>query len=157
MNVIQKDAFLIYKSIFTFLLQIRRAKYVLKRLTLLKDDFRTVGERGEGTLYYSLRHRLLWFANTIYYYLTDLVHPPIHPKHYKTNKYQVLLPQTQTMRSEMATAVDVDGMIAVHSNYMNRIKDQCLLGPKVPPTPPRQKPPHSHHTNTSSSPQSTKP
>lgn len=73
MNVIHKDAFDVYKAIFTFLLQIRRAKYVLKRLSMLKEDFRTLGDSGEGALYYSLRHRLLWFANTIYYYLTNLV------------------------------------------------------------------------------------
>lgn len=72
MNVIRKHAFKVYKSIFTFLLQIRRAKYVLKRLSLLKE-----GERRKEALYYSLKHRLLWFANTIYYYLTDLVPLPI--------------------------------------------------------------------------------
>lgn len=73
MNVIRRDAFVVYKSIFTLLLQIRRAEYVLKRLSFLKEDFRIIGERREGALYYSLKHRLLWFANTIYYYLTDLV------------------------------------------------------------------------------------
>lgn len=69
MNVIRKHAFEVYKAVFTLLLQIRRAKYVLKRLGLLNE-----GERRSSALYYSLKHRLLWFANTIYYYLTDLVH-----------------------------------------------------------------------------------
>lgn len=76
MNVIRKESFDVYKAIFTFLLQIRRAQYVLKRLNMLKDDFRTLGEHGEGAMYYSLKHRLLWFTNTIYYYLTDLVCQP---------------------------------------------------------------------------------
>jgi len=73
MNVIRKESFEVYNNVFTFLLQIRRAKYMLERLTLLKEDFRTLGESGEGAVYYSLKHRLLWFANIVYYYLTDLV------------------------------------------------------------------------------------
>ncbi|KAH0608252.1 uncharacterized protein H6S33_002304 [Morchella sextelata] len=117
MNVINKQAFEVYKAVFTFLLQIRRAQYVLKRLTALKHDFRRLGEPGEGALYYSLKHRLLWFSNTIYYYLTDLV----------------LLPQTAKMRAKMAKALDVDGMISVHSDFINKIKEQCLLGPKLAP------------------------
>lgn len=74
MNVIRKDAFAVYKSIFTLLLQIRRAQYVLKRLSQQKE-----GARVSEALYYSLKHRLLWFANTVYYYLTDLVlsRPPL--------------------------------------------------------------------------------
>lgn len=44
------------------------------------------------------------------------------------------------MRAEMATAVDVDGIIAVHNDYISRIKDQCLLGPKVPPLTPNHSP-----------------
>lgn len=44
------------------------------------------------------------------------------------------------MRAEMATAVDVDGIIAVHNDYINRIKDQCLLGPKVAPSQPITRP-----------------
>lgn len=47
------------------------------------------------------------------------------------------------MRAEMATAVDVDGIIAVHNAYISRIKDQCLLGPKVAP-PPHHSPSLAH-------------
>lgn len=115
MNVINKQALEAYKSVFTLLLQIRRAQHALKRLTTLKADFRRLGEPGEGALYYSLKHRLLWFTNTLYYYLTDLV----------------LLPQTAQMRAKMAKALDVDGMVGVHAEFVNRIREQCLLGPKV--------------------------
>ncbi|PWW76919.1 hypothetical protein C7212DRAFT_357533 [Tuber magnatum] len=117
MNVIRKESFEVYNNVFTFLLQIRRAKYMLERLTLLKEDFRILGESGEGAVYYSLRHRLLWFANIVYYYLTDLV----------------LIPQTIHMRQEMARAVHVDGMIQAHNTYIQKIKDQCLLGAKLTP------------------------
>ncbi|CAZ84768.1 unnamed protein product [Tuber melanosporum] len=117
MNVIRKESFDVYNNIFSFLLQIRRAKYVLERLTLLKEDFRTLGESGEGAMYYSLKHRLLWFANIIYYYLTN----------------SVLIPQTTHMRQEMARAVHVDGMIQVHNTYIQKTKEQCLLGAKLAP------------------------
>ncbi|CUS07192.1 unnamed protein product [Tuber aestivum] len=127
MNVIRKESFEMYNNIFTFLLQIRRAKYMLERLTLLKEDFRFLGESGEGAIYYSLRHRLLWFANIVYYYLTNLV----------------LTPQTTHMRQEMARAVHVDGMIQAHDTYIQKIKDQCLLGAKVPAIFPSPRRPHS--------------
>ncbi|RPB02843.1 hypothetical protein L873DRAFT_1833953 [Choiromyces venosus 120613-1] len=117
MNVIRKESFEVYNSIFTFLLQIRRAKYMLERLTLLKEDFRTLGESGEGAAYYSLKHRLLWFANIVYYYLTDLV----------------ITPQTTLMHKDLSRALHVDGMIQVHNTYIQKIKEQCLLGTKLSP------------------------
>lgn len=116
MNIINKQAFEAYKSVFTLLLQIRRAQHALKRLTTLKSLTTTLKrDSAEGALYYSLKHRLLWFTNTLYYHLTDLV----------------LLPQTARMRAKMAKALDVDGMVGVHAEFVNRIREQCLLGPKV--------------------------
>ncbi|KAH8149715.1 uncharacterized protein LAJ45_06346 [Morchella importuna] len=117
MNVINKQALEAYKSVFTLLLQIRRAQHALKRLTTLKILTTLKRGSGEGALYYSLKHRLLWFTNTLYYYLTDLV----------------LLPQTAQMRAKMAKALDVDGMVGVHAEFVNRIREQCLLGPKLAP------------------------
>ncbi|KAL7276255.1 hypothetical protein RUND412_000762 [Rhizina undulata] len=117
MNVIQKTSFQVYKAIFTFLLQIRRARYVLERLVLLKEDFRVVGEEPDGSLYYLLKQRLLWFVNVIYHYLTDLV----------------LLPQSSKMKKNMSRAVDMDGMIEVHRRYVAKIREQCLLASRLAP------------------------
>ena len=73
MNDICKESFEVYNSVFTVLLQFRRVKYKVERLTLLKKDFRTLPESGERTVNYSLKHRLFWFVNIVYYYLIDLV------------------------------------------------------------------------------------
>jgi gamma-tubulin complex component 5 len=94
---------------------------MMERLRLLKDSTQPSISRedddGEAELYYALRHRLLWFSNTIYTYLTALV----------------LVPYTAKMRQQLSAAEDMDAMVAVHENYMARLEDQCLLSPKLAP------------------------
>ena len=54
----------------------------------------------------------------------------------------------------MARAVHVDGMIQVHNTYIQKIKEQCLLGAKVPtlspPFPPPPPPPTQSNDKTAS-------
>src|SRR5205085_2410792 len=107
--------------IFTFLLQIRRATQMIERLRLLKGEFHSTISHGdvlvEVKAYYSLRHRLVWFFNTIYSYLTA----------------SVLIPETTRMRQTLSTAEDMDAMILVHETYIARLEDQCLLSRKLAP------------------------
>ncbi|KAI9783400.1 MAG: hypothetical protein M1839_003935 [Geoglossum umbratile] len=121
-NVVKKGTFHVYQRIFTFLLQVRRAMQTLERFRLLKDGLQSSASHGddyggEAELYYTLRHRLLWFSNTIYTYLTALV----------------LQPHTAKMRQQLSEAEDMDAMIEVHENYVARLEDQCLLSPKLAP------------------------
>ncbi|KAI9767023.1 MAG: hypothetical protein M1840_005982 [Geoglossum simile] len=129
-NVVKMGSFSVYQRIFTFLLQVRRSMQMLERFRILKDGLRSPtshdddddddddnGGGGETELYYALRHRLLWFSNTIYTYLTALV----------------LVPNTSGMRQQLSEAEDMDAMIEVHESYVTRLENQCLLSPKLGP------------------------
>ncbi|OBT68820.1 hypothetical protein VE03_02180 [Pseudogymnoascus sp. 23342-1-I1] len=96
-----------YKRIAIFLLQIRRASYILS------------GSQSRATsappLYYGLRTKLLWFSNTLYSYLTDIV----------------LRVSMDEMRKNMATADEVDDMIEIHENFLKKVTTQALLGKRL--------------------------
>ncbi|KAI6711854.1 gamma-tubulin complex component GCP [Marssonina coronariae] len=104
-----------YKRIFTFLLQVRRTSHILSRQRLINDGLTTNSSSDERALYYSLRTALIWFTQSLYYYLTSLV----------------LEPSSQRMRAELKEAEDVDAMISVHSRYVKNVLDQALLGSKL--------------------------
>ncbi|TQS36201.1 hypothetical protein Golomagni_03354 [Golovinomyces magnicellulatus] len=110
--VVASRTMISYQKIFIFLIQVRRSFYCLSRETSKekKTDYDT--SCNEEALYYSLRMRLLWFTQTIYYYLTSLV----------------LEPCSQKMKADLKAAEDVDMMIKVHYDYINRCVDQALLG-----------------------------
>jgi gamma-tubulin complex component 5 len=102
-----------YQRIFIFLLQIRRSAHVLSRQRLVKDSNST--SKYERVLYYSLRTRLLWFTQNLYYYLTSVV----------------IEPNSRSMRTKLKESEDVDTMIRVHDSYIKATIDQALLGIKL--------------------------
>jgi gamma-tubulin complex component 5 len=104
-----------YKRIFTLLVQIRRSSHILSRQKLIDDTLNYTTGTDERALYYSLRTRLIWFTQTLYYYLTSLV----------------LEPSSEKMRAGLKAAEDVDSMIEVHSTYIKRTIDQALLGSRL--------------------------
>lgn len=96
-----------YKRIAIFLLQIRRASYILSG-----SQSRTT---SAPPLYYGLRTKLLWFSNTLYSYLTDIV----------------LRVNIDEMRKNMATADEVDDMIEIHESFLKKVTTQALLGKRL--------------------------
>ncbi|KAI6250030.1 Gamma-tubulin complex component 2 [Erysiphe necator] len=110
--IITPMAMPLYQRIFIFLLQVRRTSEILTRETSQVDRLNCIYEIDEKALYYSLRMRLIWFTQTIYYYLTSLV----------------LEPCTQKMKTDLRAAEDVDMMINVHVDYIKKCIDQSLLG-----------------------------
>ncbi|KAL1963945.1 hypothetical protein VTN77DRAFT_7620 [Rasamsonia byssochlamydoides] len=120
-NIITKNAILTYQRISTFLMQIRRAKYVLERQRLLKErgGSQTDPEfdRADDSIGYVVRHGLLWFTNILYSHLTELV----------------IAMATSSMQKSLAAAKDVDGMIAAHQAYMSSLEEQCLLSKNLAP------------------------
>lgn len=114
-TIITPTAMTSYRRIFTFLLQIRRSTHILSRQRLVADTLMQTSGTDERSLYYSLRMRLLWFNQMLYYYLTSLV----------------LEPSTQRMQADLKVAEDVDAMIQVHSAYLKTTIDQALLGSKL--------------------------
>ncbi|KAH8701965.1 putative gamma-tubulin complex component GCP5 [Talaromyces proteolyticus] len=113
-NIITKNAISTYQRISTFLMQIRRAKYILERQRLRKEDHDSDGfnnNSGDDGRGYIIRHSLLWLTNTLYSHFTELV----------------VAMSTENMKKALAASVDVNGMIAVHEAYMSSLEQQCLL------------------------------
>jgi gamma-tubulin complex component 5 len=113
--ILTPDSLSSYQQIFTFLFQIRRSSHILSRERLIRNPLTYTSSSDERALYYSLRTRLLWFTQTIYYYLTSLV----------------LEPGLLKMRQDLKEAEDVDTMIEVHSTYIKLATDQALLGHRL--------------------------
>lgn len=96
-----------YKRIAIFLLQIRRASYILSG-----SQSRAI---SAPPLYYGLRTKLLWFSNTLYSYLTDIV----------------LRVNMSEMRKNMEAAEEIDDMIEVHESFLKKVTTQALLGKRL--------------------------
>lgn len=111
-TIITPSTIVCYKRIFTFLLQIRRSTYIISRSRIVKES---LSLSDTSAVYFSLRAGLLWFNQTIYYYLTSIV----------------LEPGLQQLRADLKDAGDVDAMIEVHAVYIKSIVDRTLLGSKL--------------------------
>lgn len=116
-NIITKHAIQTHQRIATFLMQIRRAKYVLERQRLRKNDLDIGIDDEEDVLGYGIRHCLLWFTNILYSHLTELV----------------ISMATVSMQRALSSAKDIDSMIAAHRAYMTSLEDQCLLSKQLAP------------------------
>jgi len=112
LNVVRQDSFVTYCRVFTFLLQLRRARYLLERLGLQRRQ-----AAAEAKVFYALKQRLLWFSGVIFGYITDLV----------------LRPLTTVLKRDLGNADDIDGMVATHAAFIYRVKEHCLLGTKLAP------------------------
>ena len=115
-NVVPPESAVVYQRVLVFLVQVQRAKYVLEQQQTRLPRACATSE-VELKIAHSLRHRLLWFTNSIFTYLTA----------------SVLSKSTSQMRHDLARAQDVDGMIAIHDAYLVRLEDQCLLSKKLMP------------------------
>lgn len=104
-----------YQSLFTLLLQLRRAA------STLTSSFSQAGPRAHETYdqqtYYVLRARLLWFTSTLHAHLTTLV----------------LAPAIADLQAHLQDAEDVDGMIAVHDAFARQLTEDACLGAKLEP------------------------
>ncbi|KAK4169106.1 Spc98 family-domain-containing protein [Cladorrhinum sp. PSN259] len=114
--VVPEEGIQRYRTLFTFLLQVRRAVSLLQHP--VRDFHPTSMEaRGQMATYYLLRAKLLWFCNLILTYLTTLV----------------LAPNTARLRTDLRDAADVDDMIAAHSDFTRRIINESCQGAKLQP------------------------
>lgn len=115
-NIIKQESVLVYQRIFVLLMQAHRAKHMLERERLINSKMpNSEGEHRQSHLVFTLRHRLLWFSNTVLIYLTDMV----------------LATVSANMRADMTAAEDVDGMIAVHEAYVSKLEQQCLVDERL--------------------------
>ncbi|KAK0615916.1 Spc98 family-domain-containing protein [Bombardia bombarda] len=116
-----------YRKMFTCLLQVRRAAYVLRqpflgfhaygRGNVGDDDDDDYGSGSGDAVYFLLRTKLLWFCNTLMTYLTTLV----------------LAPNTDRLHRDLEEAVDVDEMVAAHAGFMARVLGEACQGERLGP------------------------
>ncbi|KAK3087994.1 hypothetical protein FSP39_013230 [Pinctada imbricata] len=122
----------IYNQIFTFLLQVKRAKYCLDELrafdlsrerilfSMSTDDFSLhldddMPRDGRIHRMNILRMRLLYFVNSLHnYVMTRILHST-----------------GMEFKVEIEKAQDLDQMIAIHNKYVNTIYERCLFHRKV--------------------------
>ncbi|KMU83084.1 hypothetical protein CIHG_00866 [Coccidioides immitis H538.4] len=117
-NVISKQSMNVYQRLSTFLMQIRRAKYVLEKQCSNKPRYlRHDTYTEDDILSFAIRHYLLWFVNILYYHFTELV----------------ISSSRSEMVKSMAEAKDVDGMISVHQSFISSMEEQCLLSKTLAP------------------------
>lgn len=102
----------IYNSIFTFLLQIMRAKSVLERIL-----FRGESKRPSPTMkvFYALRGKMSWFTNALLNFFTTYV---IHS-------------EVLRFRKRIHDVGSLDELITLHEEHIERIQGRCLLQSKT--------------------------
>ncbi|KAI0840146.1 Spc98 family-domain-containing protein [Hypoxylon sp. FL0890] len=116
--VLSDESLAQYQAAFTFLLQLRRATYVLHKYRLVSDsNAGTTNTSPDQEIYYGLRTRLLWFCNTLHSYLSTLV----------------LGPLTAQLHKSLQRAEDVSAMIASHSAFTKQMIGEMCLGGKLDP------------------------
>ena len=107
-NIVRAETLAIRGRVFVFLLQIRRAKYLLQKHGLRRNTAPTFNNIVVS--FYRLHHQLQWFTDTILTY---------------TN--MVLSATSIEMRLNMKRAEDVDAMIEIHEAYISQVQHRCLL------------------------------
>ncbi|KAG6012759.1 hypothetical protein E4U43_007663 [Claviceps pusilla] len=106
-----------YQSLFTILLQFKRAVYALHKPKIL-DNYWTDHENWNAkAVLYSIRIKLLWFCTTVQTYLSTLV----------------LTPLTSQLRRDLGSATDMDELIAAHDGALKAMTDQACLGSRLTP------------------------
>ncbi|KAG8219040.1 Spc98 family-domain-containing protein [Butyriboletus roseoflavus] len=101
-----------YRSLFAFLLQVRRAKCVLERI-LLRGAVTNVGSKFELKVLYAMRGKLSWFINALFNFLT-------------TNVIHV---QVLKFKSVFKEAKSLDEMIKLHNDHLETLLCRCFLDP----------------------------
>ncbi|KAI1462250.1 Spc98 family-domain-containing protein [Annulohypoxylon moriforme] len=107
-----------YQAAFTFLLQLRRATYVLHKHRFVSDSISgTAITSSDQSKYYGLRAKFLWFCNILHSYLNTLVLGPLTTQFHET----------------LQQADDVTAMIASHSTFTKQMVGEMCLGSKLDP------------------------
>ncbi|KAI2473812.1 Spc98 family-domain-containing protein [Annulohypoxylon bovei var. microspora] len=107
-----------YQAAFTFLLQLRRATYVLHKYRLISDSIAGIAiTSSDQTIYYGLRAKFLWFCNILHSYFNTLVIGPLVTQLHET----------------LQQAEDVTAMITSHSAFTKQMVAEMCLGGKLDP------------------------
>jgi gamma-tubulin complex component 5 len=115
LNVVQRTSFVTYQRTFRLLLQIYRAKYLLRHSAVQFRQFDMVGTSNRTN--FLVRQRLGWFVDVMLSYVTSTV----------------IETATVEMHKSMADAEDIDAMAAVHQKFVARLQLCGLLAKNLAP------------------------
>ncbi|TFY67661.1 hypothetical protein EVJ58_g1495 [Rhodofomes roseus] len=101
----------IYSSIFTLVLQIRRAKSVLERILVRGAMGHASHMASEMKAFYAMRSKLSWFVNTLLNFVA-------------TN---VLDAEVLRFHKDFRQAVSLNDMIRLHDEHLAKMESRCLL------------------------------
>ncbi|CAG8761671.1 11845_t:CDS:10, partial [Gigaspora margarita] len=120
-NIIQNKTLQYYKHIVVFLLQVKRAKYLLERLSFshLNRDNEMTEKTTAMVLFYGVRIKLIWFLNTIW--------------DYTMRNVGKLYAETDNFYKKLDKVFDIDEMVSLHDHYIHAVYDRCLLSDKTIP------------------------
>ncbi|CAH1773165.1 unnamed protein product [Owenia fusiformis] len=106
-----------YNQIFTFLLQIKRAKYSLDELRFIDLKGQDGGQRSEHLIHrmHLFRMKLLHFVNSLHNYIVT----------------RILQNTGLEFQEDIQQAPDLDQVIKLHNTYIANIYDRCLLHQRV--------------------------
>lgn len=104
-----------YQSLFTLLLQLKRATHALQSPRMLDNYWTDHEDWNASATFYSARSKLLWFCTTIQTYLTTLV----------------LIPIDIQLRRDLAASHDMDNLISTHEKALKAMVDQACLGSRL--------------------------
>ncbi|KAF2212001.1 hypothetical protein CERZMDRAFT_106264 [Cercospora zeae-maydis SCOH1-5] len=100
-----------HAKVFSFLLQVHHA-----RSLITKTFFNLRSEHQRSTLDLALRQRLLWFTDTLHFFIATTA-GTIHGD----------------MVQSMDAASDIDAMVSIWRHYQGRLQMNLLLSPKLEP------------------------
>jgi len=100
-----------YSSIFTFVLQIRRAKSVLERILVRSGIGSTSHMASEMKVFYAMRSKLSWFVNTLLNFVaTNVLHAEVLSFH-----------------KDFRQTRSLNDMIRLHDEHLAKVESRCLL------------------------------
>ena len=106
-----------YQSVYTLLVQLRRAIYILNQPKILANYWTDHEHWAQQTMYYKCRQKFIWFCTSLQSYISTLV----------------LRPAIQKMRRDISQAPDIDAMISIHDNFTKSIINEACLGSRLSP------------------------
>ncbi|CBY01683.1 hypothetical protein IAQ61_003490 [Plenodomus lingam] len=111
-NIIQRSSIPIYQQLFTFILQIYRVQYVLRRARPTRLQMLN---RTRSPLACKMHHRLIWFTDILRSYLAETV----------------IFFTRRDMNTAMDKSEDIDEMSQIHIIFVARLQERALLSKAV--------------------------
>ena len=111
-NITQRSSMTTYQSVFTLMLQVYYAKYLLRATSFKLSDGNALNRLAIG-----IRQQLVWFANIMHSYILEIV----------------VQSAMEKLRENLVNAEDMDAMCESHEIFVKKLELSCLLAKNLAP------------------------